>query len=118
MKPTQNLYFLWHYYRAINLPNYAFSIFLALLAVPVTPKLPYMEAGNSASSLSVILRAFVIAMLTGGFLLSLFLFERRRKNQYYFYHNKGYSKFQLIGFAYGINLLIGFLLLLLFIIFY
>ncbi|MFB6455379.1 hypothetical protein ACE38W_08925 [Chitinophaga sp. Hz27] len=117
MKPTRNLYLLWHYYRAINIVNYIISLLIALLAGAVALPSEYAEL-NVRSTCFATIEAFIISVFSAGFLLSLFSFGLRHKNQYYFYHNKGYSKYHLIGFAYGVNLLAFFLFLFIWIIFF
>jgi hypothetical protein len=49
------------------------------------------------------LRGFILSLFTGGFLLSVFFFGLAYENRYYFYYNKGFSKVQLIGGAYLLN---------------
>jgi len=51
-------------------------------------------------------KSFGLSFMTGGFLLSLYFYEKRSKNRYYFYYNKGFSRPKLIAYAYAINVLL------------
>lgn len=55
-------------------------------------------------------QAFLLTFCTFGLLLSAFFFELYYKQRYYFYYNKGFSKFKLIGFSFLGNLLFAALL--------
>jgi len=48
--------------------------------------------------------------MTGGPLLSLFYKEISRKNEYYFYYNRGISKLNLIVVSMALNVLTGIVL--------
>jgi hypothetical protein len=48
----------------------------------------------------ILIRSFVVWIMTGGFLISAFYFEITRKNEYYFYYNLGLSKLKLFLSAY------------------
>jgi hypothetical protein len=51
-----------------------------------------------------------ISIMTGGPLLSLFYKEISRKNEYYFYYNRGISKLNLIVVSMALNVLTGIVL--------
>jgi hypothetical protein len=84
---------LLHYFRSIQRFNVLFSVITALFA--------YVGAERSVPAF---LNTFWISLFSGGFLLSLFLYELRYKRQYYFYHNKGFSKLKLIVLCYLLSL--------------
>jgi hypothetical protein len=54
----------------------------------------------------IIILIYTIWILTGGFLFSIFFYEMRKKNEYYFYYNLGISKLRLILGAYLLNFII------------
>ncbi|MCC9137264.1 hypothetical protein ACFSKU_04640 [Pontibacter silvestris] len=62
------------------------------------------------SYLTGFVSSFNLSLLTGGFILSLYFYEQRYKQQYYFYHNRGFSRFVLITCSAAINLLVAVLL--------
>ncbi len=49
------------------------------------------------------LLSFWISTMTGGYLLSVYLYELRYKQQYYFYFNKGFSRRELLLCTYILN---------------
>ncbi|RAI94936.1 hypothetical protein [Algoriphagus yeomjeoni] len=79
---------LFLYYKQINSFNIPFSLSIALLVL------------SERGSFSVF---FFLPLLTVGFLLSLYLYQVRYANQYFFYYNLGLDKLKLIGFTFGIN---------------
>jgi len=83
------------YNKTILKTNIIFSIFLTLLSGAILLSIP-----STHSPAYIIIRSFVIWMMTGGFLLSAFYFEITRKNEYYFYYNLGLSKIRLLSNAY------------------
>ena len=58
-----------------------------------------------------ILLAFGICFLSGGSILSLLFLEISKQNEYYFYYNKGLSKWTLLLSCFIINLFIGIMLI-------
>ena len=50
--------------------------------------------------------AFVVSFCIFGLILSVFYFELFYKQQYYFYYNRGLTKFKLIGFSFVGNILL------------
>lgn len=52
------------------------------------------------------MQGFLLSFMTGGFLLSLYFYEKRYKARYYFYFNKGLSRPFLIGAIYAVNTLL------------
>jgi len=53
-----------------------------------------------------VMPAFVITFCTLWLLLSAFYFELYYKHQYYFYFNKGFTKFRLISLSFLANLVV------------
>ncbi|WP_057937065.1 hypothetical protein [Algoriphagus resistens] len=90
---------LFLFYKEIHSFNIPFSLAVALLA--------YAEGGSFDTF-------FFLPLLTLGYLFSLYLFEVRYADQYFFYYNLGFGKVKLIGFCFGINLAIVLLYLLIF----
>ncbi len=89
-----NMKMLFHYYKAIHSFNIPFSLLAGLLGLMGHDKV----AG--------FLKGFMLSLFTGGFALSVFFFGLAYENRYYFYYNKGFSKFQLIGGAYLLNVVV------------
>ena len=88
-----------HYYRVLQNFNLPFSLFVSLTGLMFSQHvLPRM------------INAFSLSLLTGGFILSVYLFEQLYSGQYYFYHNFGLSKVDLITSAFLFNLSIAVLL--------
>lgn len=83
------------YNKTVLKTNIIFSIFLTLLSSLILLAIP-----SPHSPTYIILRSFVVWIMTGGFLLSAFYFEITRKNEYYFYYNLGLSKIKLLFTAY------------------
>lgn len=90
---------LFLFYKQISSFNIPFSLVVGLLALA--------EGG----SLAVF---FFLPLLTLGFMLSLYLYEVRHANQYFFYFNLGFDKVKLIGFTFGINSTIALIYFLIF----
>lgn len=90
---------LFLFYKQINSFNIPFSFIIALLVLS--------EGGSFAVF-------FFLPLLTVGFLLSLYLYEVRYANQYFFYFNLGFDKVKLIGFTFGINATIALIYFLIF----
>jgi len=91
LEKARGMKMLLHYYKAIHSFNIPFSLLAGLLGLMEHDKL------------SGFLRAFTLSLFTGGFALSVFFFGLAYENRYYFYYNKGFSKLQLIGGAYLLN---------------
>lgn len=83
------------YNKTILKTNIIFSIFLTLLSSLILLPLP-----SPHSPSFIVIRSFVIWIMTGGFMLSAFYFEIARKNEYYFYYNLGLSRIKLLLTAY------------------
>jgi hypothetical protein len=81
--------------------NIILSIFLTALSSVILLAIP-----TSHTPVFVIIRSFVIWIMTGGFLLSVFYFEITRKNEYYFYYNLGLSKLKLILVTYTLHVIV------------
>jgi hypothetical protein len=78
-----------HYYITVNLINICFSLLVAIVA----------------------LHWFPIMFATGGILVGVLAYHTFFKNQYYFYHNLGYTKSRLIVITFALNLMPALLLL-------
>lgn len=83
---------LLHYHKSLSSFNIPFSLFAGGFG--------YAMNGNTFSGY---MTGFLLSLLSGGFLLSVFFYELRYASRYYFYYNKGYSKIQLAGFSYLLN---------------
>jgi hypothetical protein len=59
---------------------------------------------DSPIQLDNFLNSIVISLLTGGFLLGIFVFELSRSREYYFYYNLGITKLKLVVAAYFFHL--------------
>jgi hypothetical protein len=78
-----------HYFRSVQRFNILFSV--------VTGVFSYVGGGRS---ITLFLSTFWLSLFSGGFLLALFFYDLRYKQQYYFYYNKGFSKRRLIVLSY------------------
>lgn len=83
---------LLHYYKSLSSFNIPFSLFAGGVA--------YAMNGHTLGGYII---GFLLSLLSGGFLLSVFFYELRYAPRYYFYYNKGYSKMRLIGVSYLLN---------------
>lgn len=90
---------LFLFYKQINSFNIPFSLIVALLAS--------FEGGRFDIF-------FFLPLLTLGYALSLYLFEVRYANQYFFYFNLGLGKIKLFAFCFGINAAIALIYFLIF----
>ena len=86
-----NIRFYWEFHKSTLIINWAISvgfsmILLSLLSIPVMS-------------------------MTGGPLISIFYKEISRKNEYYFYYNRGISKIKLIVVSLILNVLVGIILI-------
>jgi hypothetical protein len=55
--------------------------------------------------------SFISALVTGGYLFASYLYWRLRKQEYYFYYNKGFSWIGLIAYSWLLNGLLASLIL-------
>lgn len=79
------------YYKELLSFNLPFSLIVGMLGL--TTKNGFFQG-------------FMLSFMTGGFLLSLYFYEKRYKAQYYFYFNKGFSRLRLIAYVYAVNMLL------------
>lgn len=104
-----SLYLLFH--KAVLKYNLLFTFIFSLFLWPfmleedivrsVTSGLTSDYFGYTVSAVGLaMLRSFVRSFLSGGFLIAVFFFESRHKNEYYFYHNLGLTKSRLIIISY------------------
>jgi len=84
-----------NYYKDIHFFNIPFSLIVGCLGV--------MKKG---SVIFEMMDSFTTSMFSGGLLLSLYFFNTRYSNQYYFYINKGLSKWFLLLWCFSINFII------------
>jgi hypothetical protein len=82
---------VWLYYKEIHNFNLPFSMFMGLLGL---------------TAVDGFYQSFGLSYMTGGFLLSLYFYEKRNKARYYFYFNRGFSRPRLIAYAYAINIVL------------
>ncbi|WP_299825503.1 hypothetical protein [uncultured Pontibacter sp.] len=88
-----------HYYKVLQSFNLPFSLFVSLFGLMFSQHvLPRM------------INAFSLSLLTGGFIISVYMFGQLYNNQYYFYHNMGISKTSIIASAFLFNLAVVILL--------
>ncbi|PRY16293.1 hypothetical protein CLV24_101138 [Pontibacter ummariensis] len=92
----------WHYYKSTQRFNLPISLIAGLTGIIFNP---HFVVGA--------IDAFSLCLLTGGFLLALYLYEQRHAGQYYFYYNRGLSKVSLMVASYGLNVVLVILLFLL-----
>jgi hypothetical protein len=78
----------WAFFKSTLIVNLVVSIAATLVA-----------AGN--------MTIFTVCLMTVGPLFSFFYKEVWRPNEYFFYHNRGISKYQLMTFAMAVNILLG-----------
>jgi hypothetical protein len=81
--------------KTIFWTNVPVSVLLTILAslLAIDPKIEH-------SVIFILIFIFILCIMTGGFLLSIFYNHLYRKNEYYFYYNFGLSKLKLISAAY------------------
>jgi len=84
---------LLNYWKSIQGFNFFFSLLVGGLGLI-----------GAVNKVEAFLATFLISFFTGGYLLSLFFFELRYKQQYYFYYNRGLSKTRLILLSYLLGL--------------
>ncbi|MEJ8800897.1 hypothetical protein [Pontibacter sp. H249] len=86
-----------HYYKVLQSFNLPFSLLASSTG--------FIFQEHVAAR---IINAFSLSLLTGGFLIALYLFEDRYSGQYFFYHNLGLSKINLIvsSFLFNVGLVI------------
>lgn len=76
------------YYKKSQALNFFFSLLMAALGLSIG--LNYFNC-------------FAASIMTGGYVLSVYFYERRFQKQYYFYFNKGLSKRELLVYSYLLN---------------
>ncbi|MBS1602257.1 MAG: hypothetical protein JST42_06280 [Bacteroidetes bacterium] len=54
--------------------------------------------------------SFIVSLVTGGYFLASYLFDRNRKHEYYFYYNKGFSRAGLIAYSWLLDGLLALLI--------
>jgi hypothetical protein len=91
-----NLYLLFN--KSILKTNVTVSVLLTILSLLVS-----FDQKIEQSVIFILISSFVVWIMTGGFLLSLFYHHLSRKNEYYFYFNLGLTRLKLIGAAYLIH---------------
>lgn len=120
-----SLYLLFN--KAILKYNLLFTFLFSLFLWPfmlkedivrsVTSGLTSDYFGYTVSAVGLaMIRAFTRSFLTGGFIIAVFYYETRHRNEYYFYHNLGLTKARLIIISYLFHL--GLSIPLLFILYY
>jgi hypothetical protein len=85
-----------HFYFNLQKVNLPFSALVALLGLV-----------GSTHPADDFWRFFFISLLTGGYTLSVVLFELRHPSTFYFYYNRGLTKAKLILVGFFINLLLA-----------
>ena len=99
------------YNKTILKTNIIFSLFLTLLS-----SVAILNDKSSHTLIYLTIWFFVVWIMTGGFILSVFYFEITRKTAYYFYYNLGLGRIKLLLFTYILHMV--FILPLLFILHY
>jgi hypothetical protein len=88
------------YNKSIIKTNILFSFVFALLCLMV------VNVDNSLNAMiHKLISCFILAMVTGGFLLSVLYFNLTRKNEYYFYYNTGLTRTRLLLGAWFLHIL-------------
>lgn len=88
-----------HYYMVLLNFSLPFSLLAGVISLAFTE-----------NKLIGFINAFSLSLLTGSFILALYFYEQRYQNQYFFYHNLGLSKTDLIVSASATNTAIVILL--------
>lgn len=83
----ENIRFYWEFHKSTLIINWSFSVAFSMILF-----LPIM---------------IPIISMTGGPLISVFYKDLSRKNEYYFYYNRGISKVKLIVVSLLLNIFIG-----------
>lgn len=91
-----------HYHRQLLAFNLPFSLLVGVVSLAI-----------SAGGIVGLINGFSLSLLTGSFALSVYFYSQRYSQQYYFYHNMGISKQELIIGAYLLNVMLAVLLFLL-----
>ena len=86
-----NVKLYWEFHKSTLIINWTFSFAFSMILI--SPLL------------------IPIVSMTGGPLISIFYKEISRKNEYYFYYNRGISKLNLIIISLILNILIGLVIL-------
>jgi hypothetical protein len=88
------------YNKTILKSNIIFSVFLTILS-----SLLILSVPSKHSVIYLVILCYIVWIMTGGFLLSVYYFEMTRKNEYYFYYNLGLGKIKLILCTYILHLI-------------
>lgn len=83
-----------HFYKQITAFNLPTAIFTGIVV-------PIGHVGIKG-----FLTTFSLVFITVGFIGGLYFFELRRKKQFYFYHNLGWTRLQLYIITFIINIII------------
>jgi hypothetical protein len=89
-------YVLFNYFKDLLRYNLPFSFLIALV-------------GDATGS--NFFTTFIAALVTGGYVLASYLFWRLRKQEYYFYYNKGFSWIGLTAYSWLLNGLLACLII-------
>ena len=92
---AQKLSLLFNYHFDIQSINIPFSFLAALVG--------YATGLNFLTS-------FIVSLVTGGYFLASYFYEKRRKHEYYFYYNKGFTRAGLIAYSWLLDGLVAFLI--------
>jgi hypothetical protein len=93
----------WEYFKSTLVLNLSSSVLISFIVCIALKSLP-----DAAPPLYVI---YIRCCMFGGPLLCLFYKEMSRKNEYYFYFNRGISKLSLFIVTLSTYILIGYLLI-------
>ena len=85
----QRIRLYWEFYKSTLVLSYALSLAISLLYLPA------------------FFKVFPFAIMLGGPLLSLFYKETYRKNEYYFYDNRGITKISLLLVNLALHIITG-----------
>ncbi|NEM99523.1 hypothetical protein [Pontibacter burrus] len=95
----QKLKLYLHYHRRLLAFNLPFSLLVSVVSMAI-----------SAKGMIGLINGFSLSLLTGSFVLSVYFYGQRYGQQYYFYHNMGISKQELIVSAFLLNAMLAVLL--------
>jgi len=86
----------WAFFKSTFTISFVFSFILALIIYPL------------------FFNVFPIALMTGGPIISLFYKELFRRNEYYFFYNRGISKINLLATSLVFHFTFGFIVFIIF----
>lgn len=98
----QNLRLFWNFYKRLVANNLLASV---LLAIVYSATILLDEEPSKV--LGIFIRIFCFSFMSAGFLMSLLYQELSHKTEYYFYYNKGISRFNLVSASALLNVPIG-----------